>query len=272
MKILIIDRDRDNCDQMRAILEGAGAEVTVEPIKNKAQQMLRQDSFDVTLLDPTPQNEMRPFIMGVRRSMGTFPPILIMAHNLSEQQVLEAGGNALVRKPVEKDDLLKKAQSAQRIAEISRLMADEKEDFRSKDGIIAKSAFNQLFITCLDRADRHGEQSYLIFIEIANLRDIAAAEGNPEAAKVADNLRKNISRARRTSDIAGHIKHAQFCLLLLRPQREDEPFLAASRFAEALKADYDLISTAKTRAILKVWLLAIPSGDIPAEHMIGQDA
>lgn len=273
MKVLIIDRDRDHCDQMRAVLEGAGATVTCEPIRSKAAELLQRERFDATFIDPAPQNdELRAFIMRTRRSLGTFPPFIIMGTQITPLQAFSAGGNDYLKKPHSKEDVLIKAKNAARITEVSVQMADESEDFPSKAGLIAKSAFNQLFITCLDRADRHGEHSYLIFIAIDNLAEIAAKDGPEEAKKVADNLRKNISRTRRTSDIAGHIKTAEFCLLLLRPQREDEPFLAANRFAENLKENHDIISTSRTRALLKVWLLAIPTGEIPVEHVIGRDS
>lgn len=272
MKVLIIDRDRDNCDQMTAALEKAGAKVVCEPIKNKAAEILRAEKFDAIFLDPTPQaNEMRAFIMNVRRSTNSFPPIIIMGHQLAAQQVMAAGGNDILNKPFSNELLVAKAANAVRISQVTAIMADEREDFPSRDGVIAKSAFNQLFITCLDRADRHGEQSSLIFIDIENLADIAQKDGAEAARKVAANLHRHISRARRTSDIAGHIKTGSFCLLLLRPAREDEPFLAASRFADSLKENHDLISTASTRAILKVSLLVVPTGEVPVEHSIGQD-
>lgn len=271
MKILIIDRDRDNCEHMQEMLKDSGAEVILEPIKNKAVELMRQQTYDAVFLDPTPQNELRAFIMGVRRTLGTFPPINIMGHDLDRKAVMAAGANDYLAKPFDKDTLLAQVEGSARIVAVSRQMADESEDFPSKDGIIAKSAFNQLYITCLDRADRHGERSFLIFTEVTNLDEIAAADGKDAAAKVADNLRRNISRTRRTSDIAGHIKPAQFCLLLLRPQREDEPFLAAKRFADNLRENHDLISTAPTKAILRVWLLEIPNGAIPAEHIVGAD-
>lgn len=269
MKVLVIDRDRDNCEQMQSILQNSGATVTCEPIKNTAMEMIKKEPYDVIFLDPTPQNEMRPFIMGVRRSTNSFPPVIIMAHQgLTRQEVMAAGGNDLLTKPFDQAQLVKVASGAQRITDLSRLMADESEDFPSKEGIIAKSAFNQLFITCLDRADRHGEQSFLIFITIANLDEIAAKDGAEEAKKVAMNLRKIISRTRRTSDIAGHIRQAEFCILLLRPSRDDEHLLAANRFGEAMKENHDLIATSPTKAIVKVSLLAIPNGEIPVERNI----
>jgi len=272
MKILIIDRDRDNCEHMQEMLMDTGAEIIFEPIKNKAVDMMRQQTYDAVFLDPTPQNELRAFIMGVRRTLGTFPPIIITGHDLDRKAVMAAGANDYLAKPFDKETLLKQVEGSARIVATSAQMADESEDFPSKDGIIAKSAFNQLYITCLDRADRHGERSFLIFAEVSNLDEIAAKDGPEAAAKVADALRKNISRTRRTSDIAGHIKPAQFCLLLLRPQREDEPFLAAKRFGDNLRENHDLISTTPTKAILKVWLLEIPTGAIPAEHVVGADS
>ncbi|MBU6234268.1 MAG: response regulator [Alphaproteobacteria bacterium] len=268
MKVLVIDRDRDACEQLQTTLEAAKIEVTFEPTKNNAIELAKKGAFDVIIIDPAPANEMRSFIMGVRRSTNSFPPILVTSHTFAAADVAKAGGNEFIKKPIDKDELLKKIQNAARITEASRLMADESEDFPSKEGLIAKSAFNQLFITCLDRADRHGEKSFLIFVSVDNLSQIAVQDGQEQADKVANNLRRTISRTRRTSDIAGHIKKAEFCLLLLRPGREDEPFLAANRFAESLKENIDLIATSPTKAILKVWLLAIPSGEIPVEHVV----
>lgn len=268
MKVLVIDRDRDACEQLEGILKEMQVEATFEPTKNTAMENIKKTPYDVILFDPAPQNEMRSFIMGVRRTTHSFPPIIVVTHSLELKEVSLAGGNEIIKKPLDKTEVMKKVRNAARISSVSGVMADENEDFPSKEGIIAKSAFNQLFITCLDRSDRHGERSYLIFVAVDNLDEIAKIDGQEAADKVANNLRKHISRTRRTSDIAGHIKKAEFCLLLLRPTREDEPFLAANRFAETLKENLDLIATSTTKAILKVWLLAIPSGEIPVEHVV----
>jgi DNA-binding response OmpR family regulator len=266
MKILVIDRDRESCDQLQTILSGMGAETVFEATKNTATELMRTQSFDVVLFDPAPQNEYRSFIMGVRRSLNSFPPIIILSQNLNLTDVMPAGANEIIKKPFDGAEVKKKLVDAARITAVASTMADESLDFPSKDGIIAKSAFNQLFITCLDRADRHGEQSFLIFMAVENMDEIIKNDGQEEADKVSNALRKTISRARRTSDIAGHIKPAEFCILLLRIARDDEPFLAATRFAEAVKSNLDLIATSKTKAVLKTWLLSIPSGEILADH------
>jgi PleD family two-component response regulator len=268
MKVLVIDRDRESCDQIRMILQNLGADVVLEPTKNTAIELMRTQAFDIVLIDPAPQNEVRSFIMGVRRSLNTFPPILILSASLGLNDVLAVGANELIKKPVVAADVEQKVKDAMRISDVSKVMADESEDFRSKDGIIAKSAFNQLFITCLDRADRHGEGASLIFVAIDNLDKIKENDGQEDADKVSNNLRKVISRTRRTSDIAGHIKQAEFCLLLLRPMKDDESSLAANRFVDAMTNNFDLIATAKTKAVVKVWVLDIPSGHILIEHSI----
>jgi PleD family two-component response regulator len=266
MKILVIDRDRESCDHLQTILSGMGAEIVFEPTKNTAIELMRTQSFDAVLFDPAPQNEYRSFIMGVRRSLNSFPPILILSQTLTLADVLPAGANEIIKKPFDEAEVKKKLVDAARITSVAATMANEAEDFPSKDGIIAKSAFNQLFITCLDRADRHGEKSFLIFIAVENFDDIVKNDGQEEADKVSNALRKMISRTRRTSDIAGHIKPSEFCILLLRIVKNDEPLLAATRFAEAIKSNLDLIATSKTKAVLKTWLLAAPSGEILVEH------
>jgi len=268
MKLLVIDRDRANCEQMEEYLKDSGIEASFEPIRAKAVDAFKAGGYDAIFIDPAPQGEVRPFVIGIRRSTASFPPIIVMAHDMTREQVMAVGGNAHLAKPLDKGDFLTKAQNAGRLSDVIRMMADDRADFPSKDGIIAKSAFNQLFITCLDRADRYGENSYLIFADVDNLDEIAAKDGAEAAATVADNLRRTISRTRRLSDIAGHIEQARFCLLLLRVAKEDEPFLAANRFAEALKENHDLISTSATPAVLKVWLFGIPSGEIAVEHAV----
>lgn len=268
MKILIIDRDRANCEQMEEFLKDSGIEATFEPIRAKAVEAFKAGGYDVIFIDPAPQGELRPFVIGLRRHTNSFPPIVVMTHDMTLQQVMAVGGNAMLPKPLDKAEFLNKARNAMRVTETSHMMNDDKIDFPSKDGIIAKSAFNQLFITCLDRADRYGEGSYLICVNVDNLAEIAEKDGAEAAAKVADNLRRTISRTRRLSDIAGHVEEGRFCLLLLRVMKEDEPFLAANRFAEAMKENHDLISTSATKAVLKVWLLGIPSGEIPIEHVV----
>lgn len=274
MKVIVIDRDRENCDQMLEAFAAARIEAVSAPTRNAAVQMYKEGGFDAIFMDPVPQtNEIRPFVIGVRRSTGQFPPIVVVGHptsiGMSVDELQKVGCNDFLAKPFNSEQVLEKARNAQRIVQAARMMADDSDDFPSADGIIAKSAFNQLFITCLDRADRYGEHSYVIYVDLENLAEIEANDGKEAADLAADNLRKAVSRTRRLSDIAGHVGRATFCLLLLRPPREDEPFLAANRFAEALAHIHEGIPTTQTKPVVKISLLAVPTGEMPLEHVIG---
>lgn len=275
MKFIVLDRDRDSCDHIIATLESAGFEAEAAASRSTAVQMFVGGGYDAIFFDPVPQiqlNEIRSFAIGVRRPTSLFPPIIVVSHaamlDLSKEELQSVGVNAFLDKPFSAQNLIEKANDAKRLVETARMMADTEEDFPSQGGIIAKSAFSQLFLTCLDRADRYGEDSYLVTVVIDNLDDIATNDGADAAARVADKLRQVVTRTRRLSDIAGHVEMARFCLLLLRPSREDEPVLAANRFAESLKAAQNELAVSETPPVIRVSLLAIPSGIVTLELLV----
>ncbi|HEY8964375.1 MAG TPA: DNA-binding response regulator, partial [Alphaproteobacteria bacterium] len=147
MKLLVIDRDRDNCEQMGEFLTDSGIDATFEPIRSKGVDAFKGGGYDAIFFDPAPQGEARPFVIGIRRSTNSFPPIVFMTHDMTKEQVMAVGGNTMLSKPFDKNAMISVAKNAMRLTETMRMMADDKTDFPSKDGIIAKSAFNQLFIT-----------------------------------------------------------------------------------------------------------------------------
>ena len=67
------------------------------------------------------------------------------------------GCNDLLKKPVSGEKLIVKSENAERMVGLVERIGDDSEDFPSAGGVIAKSAFNQLFLSSIDRADRYGE-------------------------------------------------------------------------------------------------------------------
>ena len=266
MTVLIIDRDQHSTDQITAFFDQNGIEYEHTMTRDLGMEKLRQNIYEAVILDPAPQNEIRPFVMAARRMAKQYPYIMMTSHTIDEKKALSGGCNDLLVKPADLGLLAKKLESARHLTRLIQRLDDESEDFPSKGGIIAKSAYNQLFISCLDRADRYGEQSYLIFVKIKNFADIVATEGSGALAECADALKKYLARIRRLSDIAGQIATYEFSLLLLRPAKEDEPFLAVNRFAETLRDYHDLISLSQTPVEMSVSLLSVPSGEVLIEH------
>jgi hypothetical protein len=229
---------------------------------------MKDTPYQAVLFDPAPQNEVRPFVIAARRMANRYTYLALASHTVSEDEALGCGCNSYLSKPIDEKPLLNVIESSNRFTNFVQLFGDESEDFPSRNGIIAKSAFNQIFLSCLDRADRYAENSYLIFVSIRNAREILNNDG-PEAIKsTAVALRKYLTKIRRLSDICGQIKLQEYAMLLLRPVSEEEPFLAAKRFASSLAEYHDLMSTAPTKPILNVTLLNIPKCDILAQHKI----
>ena len=95
-------------------------------------------------------------------------------------------------------------------------------DFPSQKGIIGKDAFNELFLSAIDRAHRYAERSFVVFIDID-------ADDNSF-----DKIASKIRYIRRQSDVIGRSCEKQFGILLQRPMYESEPMDAMTRFAEVL--------------------------------------
>jgi len=163
MKIMLIDRDRDVVEAVEGICrEMDGVDLTIEPIKNNAIDAARADHYDAIFFDPAPKNEeMRALMIGVRRGNPNYTPVIVMSHQLSLDESRAAGANDYIQKQFDADGFKKKLENLKKLSGFNKQLADESIDFPSKDGVISKSAFNQIFISCLDRADRYGEETYL---------------------------------------------------------------------------------------------------------------
>lgn len=264
MKIMVIDRDRGVADEIESLCKSAGnIGLTIEPIKNKAIESLKNNQYDAVFFDPAPQNdELRTFVIGARRGNPNYTPIVAMSHNLSLDEAQSNGTNDFIQKPFNSDVFIEKLENMHRLVTLNQQLSDESEDFPSRDGIISKSAFNQIFISCLDRADRYGEATYLMFSTIKNIEAIRANHGDETAALICENLKKYTMRIRRVSDIAGRSAQHQICLMLLRPTTPDEPKMAVSRFAESMAEYAELISTKEVRAVVTVSMMELPTGHV----------
>jgi len=133
-------------------------------------------------------------------------------------------------------------------------------DFPSAGGVIAKSAFNQLFLTALERGDRYGELTYLLRVYISNIQDIHDMDGPYASGYAAAELSRQLVLMRRQSDIIGQTDKGEYCLMLLHPQSEQEPKEAAKRFADTLdRAHLDNVPGA-VQPKLSVELVSLPLG------------
>lgn len=277
MKTLIIDRDSVTSNMMRSKLEQSGHDVRVESVKNDALGQIGaqnpEDGFSLVFLDPAPLANARPLILNLRRAAAQYPYIVLMRPSedtMPEDEeedgvpTLRTGANAGVMKPLDDLALQEHVENAVRLRALITLLGDDTLDFPSAGGVIAKSAFNQLFLSALERADRYGEETYIIVIgihEYMNLRD----ESGPYAAEYSSaKLANTLSRIRRHSDIAGQIDRGEYALLLQRPQYDSEPFDAIKRLILDISGRADIQPDATHSVQVTLSLISLPDGK---EHM-----
>lgn len=247
MKLLIIDRDALSNQLLLKRLSERGYDVTVEPVKNTALELLSEEDFDVILFDPAPVQDARAIVISIYKTLkGRYEPqFLLLSKNMSAADALAAGANDLIKKPVDPQLLEEKFDNLDRLVDyIAHLR--QTEDLPPRRGIINKDAFKELFMSAIDRAHRYAERSYVVFITIDT--DTESFE------KVAQRLRY----IRRQSDVIGQIGPKEFGILLQRPLYESEPYDATTRFTEVLSQYIDELGSAAVKIDLN--LVEIPIG------------
>jgi len=265
MKILIIDNDVVTANLLKSRLVPFGH--TVEAIeKTDGVDKIISDGWDVIFLDPSPLTTLRPMVLSMRRANRRSVYMILMSNTLQFQDALTSGFNDFMSKPLDMNKMLDKIDNSTGLMALQKHLANDKEDFPSAGGVIAKSAFNQLFLSCMDRADRYGEVSHIIFITIDNYTQITTEAGAYDANIVSAKLANHLVRLRRQSDIIAQTRENEYALLLLRPMTESEPIEAAHRFAEALSKCTDLPYDMQKSINIRVFLMRLPTGETGVEH------
>ncbi len=274
MKILVVDREDITAQLMNNRLETLGHKITEEPVKNNAVERMGKEDYDIVFIDPAPLTSAQPVIQKLRRATGRYPYIVQMGSDTQQLEAIQSGGNDAITKPIDPAELDTKVDNARYLLSLIKRIGDDSEDFPSAGGIIAKSAFNQLFLSAIDRADRYGERTFIVFIGIKNYQTIYETEGPYAADYVVAKLSKHLVQLRRQSDIIAQTEGYEYALLLQRPLYETEPVEAANRFAEAVSNFADLFKTDGMAPEVYVQLIDLPVGsriithDITEEHVI----
>lgn len=266
MRILVSDRDRLASQMIVSRLSQAGHEVIEESVKNAAIERVQDKGVDVVFFDPAPLTNARPFILGLRRTLNNYAYVVMLGHDLTQEEAMRSGVNDILSKPINLQVMDHMLENARRLGQLVIWMGDVTADYPSAGGVIAKSAFNQLFLSAIDRADRYGEAASLLTIGIENYQDILHDDGPQAAAYVVSKLSHHLVRLRRQSDIIGQTGAAEFSLLLQRPQSPQEPVDAANRFASMLGELSDIASSGMSDASVSVRLVNLPTGEEKVSH------
>lgn len=260
MQILVIDRDALTTQLLQGRLEALGHQVRIEPNKNDAFDILRDGAFDCILIDPAPLSEARPVIIGVWKNLrGPFKPyILLLSKSATREDAIMAGTNDVLAKPFDPRDLEEKVASAARLIALHRDLARD-DNVHSGGGMIGKAAFNQLFLSAIDRAFRYGERSLIILLRVTNI-DAMRAHDAKGCEAVIEKLGERLTFMRRQSDVIGRLGTERYGILLQRPMYESEPFDALGRFCETLDKFHHAVEDKALAPHIELEMIELPQG------------
>lgn len=261
MEILVIDRESLTNQLISSRLGAKGHHVVAEPNKNLAFDMIKSGKFDCIMVDPAPLSEARPVVIGVWKNIRSVvkPYLLLLSKTGTTEEAILAGCNDVLNKPLSNQDLEAKIGNCERIMEICRMLATE-DNVHSSGGMIGKAAFNQLFLSAIDRAFRYGERSLIVFIEVTNHDEVVKAVGAPAFEETIKKLTEKMTFMRRQSDVIGRLGAEVFAILLQRPQYETEPIDAINRFSEVLDKFHLAFEDKRGAPKLHLRLIELPQG------------
>ena len=267
MEIMVIDRDALTSQLISSKLTALGHVVVSEPNKNIAFDQIREGKFDCIIVDPAPLAEPRPVVIGIWKNIKTAvkPYIMLLSKTATTEEAILAGTNDVLNKPFGSVDIETKMQNAQRLMDISRHLAHE-DNVHSSGGMVGKAAFNQLYLSAIDRAFRYGERCLIVFVEMTNYDAIKDQFGQEAVDETLARLTDKMTFMRRQSDVIGRLSVRDFAIILQRPQYETEPMDAINRFSEVLDKFYQGFDNKAAAPTMHLVLVELPQGAQHAER------
>lgn len=268
MKILIVDRDRLASQLLQNRLEGEGHQVTVEPVRKTAFELIDQQPFDVVAFDPAPLPSARQVTLPLRwEQRAEYLYLIQLGHDIDHDEVVRCGLNDAIAKPFDWSEVTQKIENAKRLTDFMNRLSATQEVRSINEFVFGKRALCKLVLSALDRACRYGEQGYLLMIRMDNLPQIAQQMGEEKAMTLLAATEKYLSKLHRLSDFLGHTDTAEYTLLLLRPAVDTEPQDAAERFSIALR-EFQAQFKAPEQPHFLVELWELPSAKIISQSRL----
>lgn len=270
---LVIDPHESSGRLLVARLAELGGHAVWAPTRPAQYTIGPNDRYpDIIFFDPAPHRDVHRVAIDIRKSCPSFAYLIALRDDpvvANFDKVAQNGTNLVLEKPTSIAALSDAVEDARTLLTLMRRLNDPTRDTKSGGGAIAKSAFAQLFLSGLDRADRYAEQSFILQIKILNLVQIRAVSGVDAGQSATAALAQVIARLRRQSDILAAIDDDEYALMLQRPAYATEPTEAALRFADQLTDQNIFISLGLPIAMeMQITLIEIPTGHIHATHMV----
>lgn len=217
--------------------------------------------FDMVILDPQSIEHLKDHSKSIRRLSDGYIYIAAFFPMDSDASLLECGVNFGLSHNNLESQIPGLFESCHHLYNLMKVIGNADYDSASSGGVIARSAFNELFLGALDRAGRHMEDSYLLDISIDNYKALFDLGGPYIADYAIAKLSIVLVNIRRQSDIISQIANDQFALLL-QPGAATLPLQAAERFAESLENASEIVQDKAIGITLSIRLTSLPSGQI----------
>ena len=263
MKILIIDRDRTAAQVLQGKLQQEGHQVVIEPVRKAASDLLAQESFDCVFIDPAPLPSAKPFTMQLRwEQRERYQYLVLMGYEPDSQEILRAGLNAILPKPIDTSLINEIAENAGRLVHFSHKVQYEPEIQPLDEQMFGRRSMAQLMLSALDRTYRYGEQAFLLKITLANALALEEKWGLERLNQLRQDFMAAIGQMRRLSDLLGRTDEDECVLLMQRPWQPNEPKDAAERFAVVLNEFREDPANQARGAIFNLELWELPSAAV----------
>mgnify|MGYP000200380898 FL=1 len=261
MKVMIIDSDEAHVRQLQKRLSAMGYDAVSFSHREEALASLSESPVDLILFDPAPLAMPKQIVAALKNANLKSCYVAVMSTNEDIESVyLESGAHFFLSKPVGESALEGVVLNATNLGSLRQKLSDTKKDFPSGGGILAKSAYNELFISSIDRAERRGEKAYTLFISISNFKSISAELGAYKANEISAQLAHELSTIRRQSDILSQTDVAEYAILFFGVEDSTEPKEATARFVAQLSDPASLFGDSEIPVDLAFDLIELPTG------------
>lgn len=262
MKILVVAQDGRRAESLRSRFEPMGHIITACDRLGSAQELLKPGAFGIVFIEDLPSENLKADTIRIRKALNNVPYIIFLTSAGERDDFLELGANAILSNEADIGAFDSKIEDAVRIRNLVKKLGDASEDFPSAGGVIAKSAFNQIFLSSLDLPGRNEKQNFLLSIAVDNYDQISELDGPYGADYAVAGLSKFLVSFKRRSDIIGQTARAEFTLLLQGLGGEDDPVTAAKRFSAGLRSQDKILSSGVVGVKLSESLMSIPGGEL----------
>lgn len=271
-KVLVVDRDRASSQTILDALKKGNVESIAELGKDNAIQMVGEQGYNIVYVDPTPQPDVRPFIIALRRMSGRnkkYVYVIVGTRDKTRNDILNIGGNNHFSKPISPSEIAPCIENATRFLNfVAKVQSFEEDDtVVSQGGLMGRACLSQVLYSAVDRADRYGERAYVMDIKFDNIDVLKNQLGEEGYAAYMTNFTKELRKIRRHSDLIGRFDPHHFVLIMQRPVNDREPVDATARMAMNITQILQSDAFKSNPAKITLSTMSIPVGEIIADHI-----